>query len=243
MTDVLQLQQISKKYAKQHVLKNISLSVQQGEFLALIGVNGAGKTTLIKTILDFEEADTGQITIFEQSHLKPQSRQTLAFLPEQFKPPIFLTGLQFLKYIAKLHQIPIKLDDIKKLCSQLDLDSEVLHKPIKKYSKGMNQKLGLVSCFFTQKPLLILDEPMSGLDPKARAYFKHYLQNLKQQQQTVFFTTHLLFDIQTLCDRMAILHDGELRFIGTPQQCCAQYQTDDLEQAYLRCIGADCISG
>jgi ABC-2 type transport system ATP-binding protein len=237
--DALQLRKIGKKYAKQLILNNIECSVQQGEFLALVGVNGAGKTTLIKTVLDFEALDAGQISIFGQSHLNPQSRQALAFLPEQFKPPHFLTGQQFLTYIAKLHQICINHADIENLCQCLDLDILALKKPIKKYSKGMNQKLGLISCFLTKKPLLILDEPMSGLDPKARAYLKRYLFDLKQQKQTLFFTTHLLFDIEDLCDRMAILHDGELLFIGTPQQCYQQYQTDDLEQAYLRCIGAD----
>lgn len=239
--DALQLQKVSKKYAKHLILKNINFSVRQGEFLALIGVNGAGKTTLIKTILDFEELDTGHISIFGQSHLQPQSRQPLVFLPEQFRPSTFLTGQQFLNYIAKLHQIDLNHANIEKLCQQLDLEHHALQKSIKKYSKGMNQKLGLICCFLTGKPLLILDEPMSGLDPKARAYLKHYLLDLKQKNQTLFFTTHLLFDIEILCDRMAILHDGELLFIGTPQQCCKQYQTNDLEQAYLRCIGADCV--
>lgn len=236
---MLQIQQVYKKYAKQSVLKNISFSVQTGEFLALVGVNGAGKTTLIKVILDFEQLDAGEITIFNQSHTDAQARQPLAFLPEQFRPPVFLTGQQFLQYMAKLHCIDLHHVDM--LCQQLDLDPAALNKSIKKYSKGMNQKLGLMSCFLAQKPLLILDEPMSGLDPKARAYLKRYLLTLKQQQQTVFFTTHLLFDIQALCDRMAILHEGELLFIGTPQQCCEQYKADDLEQAYLRCIGAESV--
>ena len=101
----------------------------------------------------------------------------------------------------------------------------------------MAQKLGLLSCFLREKPLLIFDEPMSGLDPRARAYLKKYLLNLKQAgHTTMFFSTHLLVDVEALCDRMAILHDGQLRFIGTPSDCCQQYGTDDLEQAYLRCI-------
>jgi len=237
----LQLQHVSKKYAKQSVLKDIDLEIKQGEFLALVGVNGAGKTTLIKTILDFEDVDTGHIYIFKQQHINPQSRQFLSFLPEQFKPPHFLTGQQFLFYLAQLHQIRVNLEDMNHLCHQLDLEVKALQYPIKKYSKGMSQKLGLISCFLIHKPLLILDEPMSGLDPKARAYLKNYLFDLKQRQQTLFFTTHLLFDIQTLCDRMAILHDGQLCFIGTPEQCCEQYQTSDLELAYLRCIGAELV--
>ncbi len=101
----------------------------------------------------------------------------------------------------------------------------------------MAQKLGLIACLLSNKQLLLFDEPMSGLDPRARAYLKQYLLELKQKGKTLFFSTHLLVDVEALCDRVAILHQGEIRFIGTPEECCNHYEREDLEQAYLACVG------
>lgn len=236
MAAILRFEQVSKRYGLQTVLNDCSLSVQAGEFFALVGVNGAGKTTLMKSLLDFCELDQGTIHIFEQSHLHAQARQHLAFLPEQFQPPSYLTGQDFLKYMIRLHGQKYIPAHALELCAQLDLAQTALSQAVRAYSKGMAQKLGLVGCFLSQKPLLILDEPMTGLDPKARAYLKRYLLKLKQQGITVFFSTHLLTDVEVLCDRMAILHAGHLQFIGSPAYCCEYYQTHDLEEAYLRCI-------
>jgi len=110
---------------------------------------------------------------------------------------------------------------------------------VRTYSKGMAQKLGLATCFLSRRDLLVLDEPMSGLDPKARALFKAYLLNAKHSGQTLFFTTHLLNDVESLCDRLAILHQGEVRFIGSPQDCCRTFAADNLERAYLQAIATD----
>jgi ABC-2 type transport system ATP-binding protein len=102
----------------------------------------------------------------------------------------------------------------------------------------MAQKLGLATCLMSEKDLMVLDEPMSGLDPKARAYLKQHLLELKQGGKTVFFSTHMLADIEVLCDRIAILHDGSIRFSGTTEECTEMFQANDLEQAYLTCVGA-----
>jgi ABC-2 type transport system ATP-binding protein len=238
MAAILRFEHLSKRYATQTVLNDCSLSVQAGEFFALVGVNGAGKTTLIKSLLDFCELNHGEIYICGQSHLQPQARRHLAFLPEQFRPPSYLTGEDFLKYITSLHGQSYDAAKVFARCVQLDLAPSALSQTVRTYSKGMAQKLGLLGCFLSEKPLLVLDEPMAGLDPKARAYLKHYLLKLKQQGTTLFFSTHLLADVEALCDRMAILHAGRLQFVGSPAVCCAHYHTDNLEEAYLRCIGA-----
>lgn len=238
MAAILRFEHLSKRYATQTVLNDCSLSVQAGEFFALVGVNGAGKTTLMKSLLDFCELNQGEIYICEQSHLQPQARRHLAFLPEQFRPPSYLTGQDFLKYVTSLHGQDYDTAKVLTLCEQVDLAPSALLQTVRTYSKGMAQKLGLLGCFLSQKPLLILDEPMAGLDPKARAYLKRYLLQLKQQGTTLFFSTHLLADVEALCDRMAILHAGRLQFVGSPAACCAHYHTENLEEAYLRCIGA-----
>jgi ABC-2 type transport system ATP-binding protein len=119
----------------------------------------------------------------------------------------------------------------------LDLDPDALTKPVRALSKGMAQKLGLAAVLLSGKALYVLDEPMSGLDPRARALLKqHLLAQRHSGVQTLFFSTHLLPDVETLCDRMIILHAGIPRFIGTPAECCAAYDAPDLETAYLRCV-------
>lgn len=237
---MLIIEQLAKTYARQSVLTNVSFTVEQGEFLGLVGVNGAGKTTLLKSLLDFTAIDNGQVTINGQSHLNPEARTALAFLPEQFMPPWFLTGAAFLRHICQLRGLQYQTDQVIDLCQALDFPIAALNKAVRRYSKGMAQKLGLVGCFLQQCPLLILDEPMSGLDPKARVYLKRYLMQLKHAgNTTLFFSTHLLVDVATLCDRMAILHEGEIRFLGTPDECCQQFAAQELETAYLRCINAE----
>ncbi|OUD13361.1 ABC transporter ATP-binding protein [Thioflexithrix psekupsensis] len=240
MMSILQVEKLCKTYQKQTVLNQISFSLNSGEYFGLIGVNGAGKTTLLKSILDFCHIDAGYIAINHQTHTHPTARQSVAFLPEQFMPPWFLTGQSFLQHISQLRDTLYQKDHISTLCQYLDFPDEFLTKPIRHYSKGMAQKLALMSCFLQNCQLLILDEPMSGLDPKARAYLKRFLLKQKAEKKTtLFFSAHLLADVEILCDRMGILHQGELRFIGTPAECCQQFATNNLEQAYLRCIEAD----
>ncbi len=236
MTSALHFQHITKSYDNHSVLRQIDLCIQPGEFFGLVGMNGAGKTTLLKCLLDFCTVDKGNITIFGVSHLTARSRQPLAFLPERFVPPYYLTGVDFLKYMLKLQQIAYDRDEVTDSLEKLDFDVTTLTKSIHTYSKGMTQKLGLAACFLARKKLYVLDEPMSGLDPKARALLKMHLQRLRDDGGTLFFSSHALADVEEICDRMAILHRGELRFIGTTAECRTQFQADTLEQAYLKCI-------
>ncbi len=235
----LKIEQLNQNYGKHSVLADINLSVNQGEYIGLVGVNGAGKTTLIKSILDFISIKTGKIEIFGQSHRETSSRQSLSFLPEKFLPPYYLTGKDFLSYMAELNQIQLKETEIEKVFKVLDLEISALKKSVRQYSKGMAQKLGLASCFLSQRPMLLFDEPMSGLDPKARAYLKRHLISLKETGKTLFFSTHLLADVESICDRIVILHNGKICFNGSPSKCCEQFQADGLEEAYLKCIGID----
>jgi len=232
----LRFQHITKHYGATQVLCDLDLEISRGEFFGLVGMNGAGKTTLIKCLLDFCALDGGSIEIFGVSHRLTVARNPLAFLPERFMPPYYLTGQDFLKYMLKLQSLPYDPLDAAAILTALDLDFSALTRPVRTYSKGMTQKLGLAACFLASKDLYVLDEPMSGLDPKARALLKAHLQELRTTGRTLFFSSHALADVEEICDRMAILHDGKIRFIGPPAACCQQYGTNTLEQAYLKCI-------
>ena len=233
------INRLYKGFKGQNVLNGVNLEVKPGEYFGLVGMNGAGKTTLIKSLLDFCQIDQGDIRIFDTPHHQMQARKRLAFLPERFTPPYYLTGREFLRYMAELHSTSYARNDVERVFHYLDLDMKDLSRPVRTYSKGMAQKLGLATCFLSQRDLLLLDEPMSGLDPKARALFKDYLLEAKHNGQTLFFTTHLLNDVESLCDRLAILHQGEIRFIGSPQACCQEFAADNLERAYLKAIASD----
>lgn len=229
-------QQVVKRYGPATVLQGVNLAVHAGECFGLVGVNGAGKTSLIKCMLDFCALDDGAIAIFGQPHDRPASRAPLGFLPERFTPPYYLTGADFIRYLLTLQGLAYDQAAVSAMLAALDLDPTALKKTVRSYSKGMTQKLGLAACLLAKKRLYVLDEPMSGLDPKARALLKAQLRALHGAGSTLFLTSHALADIDELCDRMAILHDGAIRFAGTPADCRARYGADTLEQAFLACI-------
>ena len=237
MSDIaLRFANVHKSFGGAPALVDVSLEVRRGEFFGLVGENGAGKTTLIKCLLDFCEFDSGGIEIFGVSHRLTAARAPLAYLPERFNPPFYLTGRDFLQYILKLHRTPYDDAQVARMFNALDLDVAALAKPARAYSKGMTQKLGLAACLLSGKGLCVLDEPTGGLDPKARALLKRELTQLRNTRRTVFFTSHALADIEEMCDRMAILHEGRLRFAGSPDALQHRFGSRDLEQAFLACV-------
>jgi len=231
--------QVRKDYGRQAVLRGIDLDVAAGMAFGLVGINGAGKTTLIKCLLDFCHVDAGRIEIFGAQHTDSSARARLAFLPERFMPPYFLTGRDFLNYMLALDQRASGEDKVHAMIAALDLEAAALDKPVHSYSKGMTQKLGLAACLLAEPDLLILDEPMSGLDPLARARVKQLLRQMREQGRTLFFTSHSLSDVEEICEHMVVLHHGSLRFSGSPRALMQAYQRDSMEQAFLRCIESD----
>jgi len=235
---VLRFAQVTKSYAGVPALSEFTLEVTRGDFFGLVGVNGAGKTTLIKCLLDFCDTDGGDIRIFGAPHRETAARSRLAYLPERFNPPFYRAGRYFLRYMCRLYRTPYDGTRVARMFGALDLELSALDRPARTYSKGMTQKLGLAACLLSGKELYVLDEPAGGLDPKARALFKDELRELKRAGRTVFFTSHALADVAEMCDRVAVLHAGRLRFAGTPQELAGRHSARDLEQAFLACIGA-----
>lgn len=223
-------------YGKQPVLQGLELAVFEGECFGLVGANGAGKSTLIKSILDLIEIHEGSCGLFGIEHKRTESRRKLAYLPDRFVPPHFLKARDFLKYMAELHDQDYNEPAVEDMCHALDLKTTALDKSVRQLSKGMTQKIGLMACFLSNKSLYILDEPMSGLDPKARVLVKQQIKNKKQSGTSIFFTSHMLADVEELADRMAVLHQGEIRFTGSVAEFKQRFESDNMEQAYLNCI-------
>jgi ABC-2 type transport system ATP-binding protein len=227
---------VGKRYGRVSALAGFTLDVPRGECFGLVGINGAGKTTLIKCLLDFCDVDEGAIEIFGAPQREERTRSRLAFLPERFTPPHYLTGRDFMAFVLSLQGTPYVPARVDATLTALGLDPAALALPVRAYSKGMTQKLGLAACLACHKDLYVLDEPTSGLDPKARALLKEALKRLRAEGRTVFFTSHALADVAEMCDRMALVHAGRLRFAGAPAELIAQHGARDLEQAFLACV-------
>lgn len=232
----LLVQAVHKSYDERKVLEDISFSLNAGEIFGLIGVNGAGKTTLIKIILDLINAEEGGIKIFDTPATTIDARRHLSYLPEKFQPSRYLKGMEYLSLALSYYGKKLDKDKAKKNAQALDLNPDVLTARVGSYSKGMGQKLGLLGAFMVDSKLLVLDEPMSGLDPSARIKLKEMLLAVRGEGKTIFFSSHILSDIDEICDRIGVIHDGKLFFIGTPAEFKAKYSEASLEKAFLRSI-------
>jgi len=237
MTQALSVSSLSYSVPGLDILKALDLEVEARQYFAIAGVNGAGKSTLIKLVLDLiRPLPGGKIRIFGVDNQDRQSRDQLAYLPERFDVKKNITGRQYLEFIARVYRQKSDRRQLAELAEKLDLPPDRLDARVGGYSKGMVQKLGLVSCFMLDRQLLILDEPLSGLDPRARYRFKALMREQRDRGRTVFYSTHLLADAEDLCDRFGILHDGEMKYLGTPAECLQAFGAGSLEQAYMRCI-------
>ena len=237
MTSAVSLTHLSYSISGIDILKDLTLEIPTLGYFAIAGVNGAGKSTLIKLILDLIRPASGsEISIFGEDNRATGCRDQLAYLPEKFDAKRSVSGWQYLRFVASIYHRSLDPKLINDLAKKLDFPEARLDSKLSSYSKGMVQKLGLISCFMLERKLLILDEPLSGLDPSARYHFKQLLQEKKQTGLTLFYSTHLLADAEDICDQFGILHEGEMKFVGTPAECMQQYQADTLEKAYMRCI-------
>jgi ABC-2 type transport system ATP-binding protein len=197
-------------------LRSLSIHVEQGQIFGFIGPNGAGKTTTIKILMGLQSATGGTATIFGRDHTEAEARRRVGFLPER---PYFyehLTAREMLRFFGQLFDVPKDVRDLRaeELLERVDLRrwGDV---PLRKYSKGMLQRVGLCQALIHDPDLLVLDEPMSGLDPVGRALVCDLILEERKKGRTVFFSSHILPDVQALSDEIAIVIKGELKGIGT----------------------------
>jgi len=218
-------------------LKELNLTVNAGEVFGFLGPNGAGKTTTMNVLLGYVNPTGGAAYLFDVDVREPIARQRIGYLPELTYYYKFLTAEELLRFYAKLFEIP-KAETEKRIDQLLKL-VELEHarkRPIRTYSKGMQQRAGLAQALINNPDLLLLDEPTSGLDPLGRMKVREIIQRLKNEGKTVFFSSHELGEVETVCDRVAILHQGELKVEGRVDDLVKQYQCN-LEQIFLKVVG------
>lgn len=199
------------KAKKIQVLKGLSLEVSQGEILGFLGPNGAGKSTTIKIIMSLIRADSGGILVFGEDSKSIEVRRKIGFLPENPSFIDSLTGMDLLMLSASMYKIPQKIakERASELLQMVELE-EAANRSIRKYSKGMIQRIGFASAMIHEPELLILDEPMSGLDPMGRYTFKKMMKEINAKGTTIFFSSHIIPDMEDICDRVAVMKSGEL---------------------------------
>lgn len=232
----IDISDVAANYGFGNVIEHINFQVKKGETFGIVGLNGVGKTTLIKIILGLMESSEGNVKIFGNATYTPESKAKIAYLPEKFEPPTFLSGFEFIKFSLSLYNRVFNKQDVEAAADRISLSKESLSRRVTSYSKGMRQKTGLMGTWLTQCPLLILDEPMSGLDPRARVLVKDEIMACKEKGMTVFLSSHILADMDEMCDRIGVIHDGELRFIGTPAELKKKTGQEHLERAFLKVI-------
>ena len=218
-------------------VNNLNLKVYAGEVFGFLGPNGAGKTTTMNVLLGFVNATAGSAHLFGVDVREPIARQRIGYLPELTYYYKFLTAEELLRFYGRIFGLDraVLNQRIDQLMKLVELD-QARKRPIKTYSKGMQQRVGLAQALINDPDLLILDEPTSGLDPIGRMKVREIIQRLKNEGKTVFFSSHELGEVETVCDRVAIINQGELKVEGRVADLVEKHQAN-LEQIFLNIIG------
>jgi len=233
-------------------LKPLHLTVENGEIFGFLGPNGAGKTTTLKILMGLVFPTSGTARILGRDWTEPSVKAQIGFLPEQPYFYDYLTAHELLNYYGQLSGVPAqdRKRRIEEVLEQVGL-TDVKGVQLRKFSKGMLQRAGIAQAILHNPQLVFFDEPMSGLDPLGRREVRDLMEQLKQQGKTVFFSTHILSDAEALCDRVAIIHKGELRSVGTIEELTSSVQgkveivwQGMIVPPSMKALGADChISG
>ena len=233
-------------------LRPLSLTVEDGEIFGFLGPNGAGKTTTLKLLMGLVFPTAGSARILGQEWTDPSVKAQIGFLPEQPYFYDYLTAHELLEYYGQLSGVPAKQrkQRVERVLQQVGL-RDVQGVQLRKFSKGMLQRVGIGQAILHDPKLVFFDEPMSGLDPMGRREVRDLMEQLKHEGKTVFFSTHILSDAEALCDRVAIIHKGELRGVGAVEDLTSSvegkveviWQGTQIPAA-IKALGAEChVSG
>ncbi|KYH28335.1 MULTISPECIES: ABC transporter ATP-binding protein [Clostridium] len=235
---MIELINVNKSYNKvSKAVDNANLSINDGEIFGFLGPNGAGKTTTIKMITGILKPDSGSITInginIQEEPLK--AKEQFGFVPDSPDMFLRLKGIEYLNFMADVYNVPkeVRKDRIESLCERFEMTS-ALGDQIQTYSHGMRQKIVIMGVMIHQPPVWILDEPMTGLDPKSSYILKQMMREHADSGKTVFFSTHVLEVAEKLCDRVAIINKGKILFCGSLDELKEHAkENESLEKIFL----------
>lgn len=233
---MIELHEVQKVFGKNIAIKNLSLHIEKGEVFGFLGPNGAGKTTTMKMILGLLKPTKGNITLFGEQAGSITARKKIGFLPEIAHFYQHLTGREFLRFVGEIFDIPANEREkrIKKLLKQVHLPNDAHDRAIGTYSKGMQQRIGMAQALMNDPEILFLDEPMSGLDPIGRREMKDIILSLKKEKKTIFFNSHILSDAESICDRVAIIHKGQVLLNDSVHKIVSKKKT--LEDVFIEVV-------
>ena len=241
---MIEIKNVSKNYKKNNkVINNLNLKINDGEIFGFLGPNGAGKTTTIKMMTGILDIDEGDILIDGKSIINDpiEAKKRLGFVPDN--PDVFLKlkGIEYLNFIADVYDVSTENREkiITELAQRFEI-FDVLNNKIESYSHGMRQKLIIISVLLHNPQNWILDEPMTGLDPKSSYELKNLMREHTKQNKTVFFSTHILDVAEKLCDRIGIIDKGNLLFVGTYEEMKKELKENkSLEELFMEIIKND----
>jgi len=227
---MIEIQHVTKKYGTKVALNDLSLTIEEGDIFAFVGHNGAGKTTCIKCMTDITLFDTGDI-LYDGISIKQKPitcKKQIAYIPDNPDLYEFLKGIDYLNFIADIYGMgEERLAKINEYAESFELKN-ALANPISSYSHGMKQKLALISAFMHNPKYIILDEPFVGLDPIASHKLKTYMKELTKKGSSIFFSTHVLEVAEKLCNKIAIIKDGNLVVTGEMKQVLKDKSLEDM---------------
>ena len=234
---MLRIENLTKTYGEKRAVDNLSLHIAPGEIYGFIGHNGAGNTTTLKAVVGILQFDKGEVFIKGESIRKNPlaCKQKIAYIPDNPDLYEFMTGIKFLNFIADIFGVTEekRQERIRKYADLFEM-TENLAQPIASYSHGMKQKLAIISAWIHEPKLIIMDEPFVGLDPKAAHILKQMMREICDEGGAIFFSTHVLEVAEKLCDKVAIIRNGQLIQSGTMQEVKGD---DSLEEVFLELEG------
>ena len=237
---MIKIEGVSKNYGRGNAVSNLNIEIKDGEIFGFIGLNGAGKTTTIKMMTGILEIDEGKILIDNINIEKNPvgAKEKLGVVLDNPDTFLKLRGIEYLKFIADAYGVPVekRIENVEKYSKIFEMENE-LNNRIEKYSHGMRQKIIIIGALLHEPKNLILDEPITGLDPKSTFDLKNIMREYAEKGNTVFFSTHILEIAEKLCDRVGIINKGKLIYVGTLERLKEKYpENNSLEDIFINII-------